>query len=202
MTRQVSSTNRVPFSTIHLVTRTHPSLVGTLLEQRYRVNSLLARGGMSSVYRGSDTRLERPVAIKMMDPRFADDRSFVDRFVREAQSAAQLHHPHVVAVHDQGFDLPQGAESGLAFLVMELVDGGTLRDLLDERGPLDVALALSVVEQVLSALAAAHRAGLVHRDVKPENVLIGRRAAPGGAVKVADFGLVRAMASANTTSST
>jgi serine/threonine protein kinase/beta-lactam-binding protein with PASTA domain len=184
------------------VTRTHPSLAGTLLERRYRVDRLLAHGGMSSVYRGTDTRLDRPVAIKIMDPRFADDRSFVDRFVREAQSAAQLHHPHVVAVHDQGFDLPQGAESGLAFLVMELVDGGTLRDLLDEKGPLDVALALSVAEPVLSALAAAHRAGLVHRDVKPENVLIGR-AGPhtGGVVKVADFGLVRAVASAGTTSS-
>jgi serine/threonine protein kinase/beta-lactam-binding protein with PASTA domain len=178
------------------VTRTHPSLVGTLLERRYRVDRLLAHGGMSSVYRGTDTRLDRQVAIKIMDPRFADDRSFVDRFVREAQSAAQLHHPHVVAVHDQG------EEGGLAFLVMELVDGGTLRDLLDEKGPLDIALALSVAEPVLSALAAAHRAGLVHRDVKPENVLIGRSGPhTGGVVKVADFGLVRAVASAGTTSS-
>jgi serine/threonine-protein kinase len=178
------------------VTRTHPSLAGTLLERRYRVDRLLAHGGMSSVYQGTDTRLDRQVAIKIMDPRFADDRSFVDRFVREAQSAAQLHHPHVVAVHDQG------EEGGLAFLVMELVDGGTLRDLLEDKGPLDVALALSVAEPVLSALAAAHRAGLVHRDVKPENVLIGR-AGPhtGGVVKVADFGLVRAVASAGTTSS-
>ncbi len=184
------------------MTRTQPSLVGTLLERRYRVDRLLAHGGMSSVYRGTDTRLDRPVAIKIMDPRFADDRSFVDRFVREAQSAAQLHHPHVVAVHDQGFDLPPGAESGLAFLVMELVDGGTLRDLLDDAGPLDVAVALSVAEPVLSALAAAHRSGLVHRDVKPENVLIGRVGQhTGGAVKVADFGLVRAVASAGTTSS-
>lgn len=184
------------------MTRTQPSLVGTLLERRYRVDRLLAHGGMSSVYRGTDTRLDRPVAIKIMDPRFADDRSFVDRFVREAQSAAQLHHPHVVAVHDQGFDLPQGAESGLAFLVMELVDGGTLRDLLEDQGPLDIALALSVAEPVLSALAAAHRAGLVHRDVKPENVLIGRSGPhTGGVVKVADFGLVRAVASAGTTSS-
>jgi serine/threonine-protein kinase len=185
------------------VTRTQPSLVGTLLERRYRVDRLLARGGMSSVYRGTDTRLDRPVAIKIMDPRFADDRSFVDRFVREARSAAQLHHPNVVAVHDQGFDVAPGSETGLAFLVMELVDGGTLRELLTQQGPLDVPLALTIAEPVLSALAAAHRAGLVHRDVKPENVLIGRggTAPGGGVVKVADFGLVRAVASAGTTSS-
>ena len=158
---------------------------------------------MSSVYRGTDTRLDRPVAIKIMDPRFADDRSFVDRFVREARSAAQLHHPNVVAVHDQGFDVAPGHEAGLAFLVMELVDGGTLRELLRQQGPLDVPLALTIAEPVLSALAAAHRAGLVHRDVKPENVLIGRggTAPGGGVVKVADFGLVRAVASAGTTSS-
>ncbi|HEY2098256.1 MAG TPA: Stk1 family PASTA domain-containing Ser/Thr kinase, partial [Pseudonocardia sp.] len=185
------------------MTRTHPSLVGTLLEHRYRVDRLLARGGMSSVYRGLDTRLDRQVAIKIMDPRFADDRSFVERFVREARSAAQLHHPNVVAVHDQGFDTPAGEDSGLAFLVMELVDGGTLRDLMAEQGPLDVALALSIAEPVLSALAAAHTAGLVHRDVKPENVLIGRSSTvlTGGVVKVGDFGLVRAVASAGTTSS-
>ncbi|AIG78311.1 Conserved putative membrane protein [Amycolatopsis japonica] len=185
------------------VTRTDPTLVGTLLEGRYRVDKLLARGGMSSVYRGVDTRLDRQVAIKIMDPRFADDRSFVERFEREARSAARLHHPHVVAVHDQGFDTPGGEESGRAFLVMELVDGGTLRELLAERGPLDVALALSITEPVLSALAAAHAAGLVHRDVKPENVLIGRggTALSGGVVKVGDFGLVRAVASAGTTSS-
>ncbi|WP_328607701.1 Stk1 family PASTA domain-containing Ser/Thr kinase [Amycolatopsis sp. NBC_00345] len=185
------------------MTRTHPSLVGTLLEHRYRVDRLLARGGMSSVYRGLDTRLDRQVAIKIMDPRFADDRSFVERFVREARSAAQLHHPNVVAVHDQGFDAPAGEESGLAFLVMELVDGGTLRDLMAEQGQLDVALALSIAEPVLSALAAAHAAGLVHRDVKPENVLIGRSSTviTGGVVKVGDFGLVRAVASAGTTSS-
>ncbi|MBN6041660.1 PASTA domain-containing protein [Amycolatopsis sp. 195334CR] len=182
------------------MTRTEASLVGTLLDRRYRVDRLLARGGMSSVYRGVDTRLDRPVAIKVMDPRFADDRSFVDRFEREARSAAKLHHQNVVAVHDQGLDT--SAETGRAFLVMELVDGGTLREVLTEQGPLDIALALSVAEPVLSALAAAHRAGLVHRDVKPENVLIGRGGQQGaGVVKVGDFGLVRAVASAGTTSS-
>jgi eukaryotic-like serine/threonine-protein kinase len=164
--------------------------MATLLEQRYRVDAPLARGGMSAVYRGMDTRLDRPVAIKVMDQRFAEDRSFVDRFEREARAAASLHHPNVIAVHDQGLD------GDHVFLVMELVDGGTLRDLITERGRLPVPLALSVLEPVLSALAAAHHAGLVHRDVKPENVLIGRQ----GVVKVGDFGLVKAMASAGTTS--
>jgi serine/threonine protein kinase/beta-lactam-binding protein with PASTA domain len=164
--------------------------MATLLEQRYRVDAPLARGGMSAVYRGMDTRLDRPVAIKVMDQRFAEDRSFVDRFEREARAAASLHHPNVIAVHDQGLD------GDHIYLVMELVDGGTLRDLLTERGRLPVQLALSVLEPVLSALAAAHHAGLVHRDVKPENVLIGRQ----GTVKVGDFGLVKAMASAGTTS--
>lgn len=182
------------------MTRTETSLAGALLDRRYRVGDLIARGGMSSVYRGVDTRLDRPVAVKVMDSRFAGDRSFVDRFEREARSAARLHHPHVVAVHDQGFDTSTGSDNPRAFLVMELVDGGTLRDLLTERGRLDVPLALTVAEQVLSALAAAHTAGLVHRDIKPENVLIGTGGDAGGVVKVADFGLVRAAASAGTTS--
>ncbi|EHY88441.1 Stk1 family PASTA domain-containing Ser/Thr kinase [Saccharomonospora azurea] len=182
------------------MTRTETSLAGALLDRRYRVGGLIARGGMSSVYRGVDTRLDRPVAVKVMDSRFAGDRSFVERFEREARSAARLHHPHVVAVHDQGFDTSAGVDDPRAFLVMELVDGGTLRDLLTERGRLDVPLALTVAEQVLSALAAAHAAGLVHRDIKPENVLIGAAGESGGVVKVADFGLVRAAASAGTTS--
>nr|WP_246382282.1 Stk1 family PASTA domain-containing Ser/Thr kinase [Prauserella isguenensis] len=174
-----------------------------MLDRRYRVDGLLARGGMSSVYRGLDTRLDRPVAIKIMDSRFADDRSFVERFEREARSAAKLHHPHVVAVHDQGFDGTPGSEQRRAFLVMELVDGGTLRDLLDERGALTLPQVLTISEDVLSALGAAHAAGLVHRDVKPENVLIGRGGQAGsGVVKVGDFGLVRAVsATANTTGS-
>ncbi|WP_035303145.1 Stk1 family PASTA domain-containing Ser/Thr kinase [Actinokineospora inagensis] len=168
-----------------------PGLVGALLEQRYRVDAPLARGGMSAVYRGVDTRLDRPVAIKVMDSRFAADKTFVERFEREARSAAKIHHPNVVAVHDQGLD------GDHVYLVMELVSGGTLRDLLTERGTLPVPLAVAVMEPVLSALAAAHREGLIHRDVKPENVLIGT----GGMVKVADFGLVRAVSSVGTTKS-
>lgn len=167
------------------------NLIGALLDGRYRVGPVLARGGMSTVYRGTDTRLERPVAIKVMAPQLAADPIFLQRFEREARAAARLHHPGVVGVHDQGVD--SSAAGGCVFLVMELVDGATLRDLLRHHGPLPVPLALTVTEMVLSALAAAHEEGLVHRDVKPENVLIGS----GGVVKVADFGLVRAVAEAS-----
>ncbi|MDR7303106.1 Stk1 family PASTA domain-containing Ser/Thr kinase [Haloactinomyces albus] len=169
-------------------------LVGTMLERRYRVDSLIARGGMSAVYRGLDTRLERPVALKVMDSQYSGDRSFIERFEREARAAASLHHPDVVAVYDQGVDQDTGSDR--VYLVMQLVEGGTLRDLLREQGRLPLPVAVSVLESVLSALAAAHEAGMVHRDIKPENVLIG----PGGSVKVTDFGLVRAAASAGTTS--
>ncbi|MPY78909.1 MAG: PASTA domain-containing protein [Actinophytocola sp.] len=186
------------------MTAREATLVGALLDHRYEVQSLLARGGMSAVYRGIDTRLDRPVAIKVMDQQYAADRSWTERFEQEARAAAKLHHPNVVAVHDQGVD--HSGDNAHAFLVMELVDGGTLRDLMEHRGKLDPALALSITEQVLSALAVAHQADLVHRDIKPENVLIGRAGGPGqhgggGIVKVADFGLVRALASAGTTSS-
>ncbi|MFC7344083.1 Stk1 family PASTA domain-containing Ser/Thr kinase [Saccharopolyspora griseoalba] len=170
-------------------------LVGSMLEGRYRVDSLIARGGMSTVYRGLDTRLERPVALKVMDERYSGDRSFVERFEREARSAAKLHHNDIVAVFDQGVD--RGPDGDRVFLVMELVEGCTLRDLIVDRGgPLPLAMALSVLEPLLSALSVAHRAGMVHRDVKPENVLIGT----DGSIKVADFGLVRAAAEAGTTS--
>ncbi|MER6989790.1 Stk1 family PASTA domain-containing Ser/Thr kinase [Saccharopolyspora hirsuta] len=166
-----------------------------MLERRYRVDALIARGGMSTVYRGLDTRLDRPVAIKVMDAQYSGDRSFVERFEREARAAAKLHHPDIVAVYDQGVD--HGADEDHVFLVMQLVEGCTLRDLIMDRGGrLPLAMALSVVEPVLSALEAAHRAEMVHRDVKPENVLIGT----DGSVKVADFGLVRAAAEAGTTS--
>lgn len=168
-----------------------PNLVGTLLDGRYRVGPILALGGMSTVYHGTDTRLERPVAIKVMDPRFAADPIFLQRFEREARAAARLHHPGIVGVYDQGID--SSAAGDHVFLVMELVAGGTLRDLLREHGRLSVPLALAVADLVLSALAAAHREGLVHRDVKPENVLIGA----DSVVKVADFGLVRAAAEAS-----
>jgi serine/threonine-protein kinase len=161
-----------------------------LLDARYLLGPVLAHGGMSTVYRGTDTRLDRPVAIKVMEPRLAADPAFRTRFEREARAAARIDHPAVVDVHDQGDHM--GVDGPVLFLVMELVEGGTLRDVLRDRGPLGVPAALSVMEPVLAGLAEAHRLGLVHRDVKPENVLISRT----GEVKVADFGLVTAAASA------
>jgi serine/threonine protein kinase len=164
---------------------------GSVLEGRYRVDGVLARGGMSVVHRGNDLRLERPVAIKILDRELAADPAFVRRFEREARAAARLAHPGIVAVHDQGRD-----PDGTVFLVLELVEGGTLRDVLREQGRLHPATALTVVEQVVTALRVAHDRGLVHRDVKPENVLVG----VDGTVKVADFGLVAAAWEAGTDS--
>jgi serine/threonine-protein kinase len=160
-------------------------IVGRVLEGRYRILHQLARGGMSTVYSALDERLDRPVAVKVMSAALSTDPAFADRFAREARVAARLSHLNAVAVYDQGTD------EGHVFLVMELVRGRTLRDLLRERGALSPALAVSIMEPVLGALAAAHRAGLVHRDVKPENILLS----DDGAVKVADFGLARAIES-------
>ncbi|MDG9700902.1 Stk1 family PASTA domain-containing Ser/Thr kinase [Streptomyces sp. DH37] len=160
-------------------------LIGHVLDGRYRVEARIAVGGMATVYRALDTRLDRVLALKVMHPSFAADASFVGRFIREARSAARLAHPNVVGVFDQGED------GGYVYLAMEYVEGCTLRDVLRERGALQPRAALDVLEAVLAALGAAHLAGLVHRDVKPENVLIG----DDGRVKVADFGLVRAVGS-------
>lgn len=164
---------------------------GSLLDRRYRIDAPIARGGMSTVYRALDTRLDRPVAVKIMDPKFAADPQFVARFEFEARAVARLNNPGLVAVYDHGRD------GEYAFLVMELVEGGTLRELLRERGPMPPHAAAAVIRPVLDALGTAHRAGLVHRDVKPENILISDY----GDVKIADFGLVRAVAASNATSS-
>ncbi|MEV7520864.1 Stk1 family PASTA domain-containing Ser/Thr kinase [Streptomyces sp. NPDC091371] len=167
-------------------------LVGRVLDGRYRVDARIAAGGMATVYRAVDTRLDRVLALKVMHPALAADVGFVDRFIREAKSVARLAHPNVVAVYDQGTDGPY------VFLAMEYVSGCTLRDVLRERGALRPRAALDILEPVLAALGAAHRAGFVHRDMKPENVLIG----DDGRVKVADFGLVRSVDSVtNTTGS-
>jgi serine/threonine-protein kinase len=174
-------------------TATDP-LVGRLLDGRYRLDKPLARGGMATVYTATDTRLDRVVAVKVMRPALAEDPDFVARFAREARAAARLSSPEVVAVHDQGTD----PSTGTAYLVMEYVAGRTLRDVIRDTGPLSPTRALGYLEPVLRALAAAHAAGLVHRDVKPENVLLG----DDGRVKVADFGLARAIETSNLTATT
>ncbi|MBZ5736792.1 Stk1 family PASTA domain-containing Ser/Thr kinase [Nocardioides mangrovi] len=158
-------------------------MTGRLLDGRYRVGSRIARGGMASVYEATDLRLDRTVAVKIMHPGMGDDAEFAARFVREARAAARLSHPNVVAVYDQGDD------DGTVFLAMELIDGHTLRDVIRKESPIPPGRALALLEPILSALASAHRAGLIHRDVKPENVLI----ADDGRIKVADFGLARAV---------
>lgn len=153
------------------------------MDGRYRVDSFLAKGGMASVYTATDLRLQRQVALKVMHPDLARDETFVARFQREARAAAGLSHPHTVGVYDQGED------GDLVFLAMELVAGRTMREVITQDGPLSVRDAVGLLDPVLAALAAAHDSGLVHRDVKPENVLISST----GAVKVADFGLARAV---------
>ena len=160
--------------------------VGQLLGGRYHVDSRIARGGMATVYLGTDTRLDRVVALKIAHPQLSDDAAFVRRFIGEARSAARLSSPNVVAIFDQGSD------KRLHYIAMEYVPGRTLRQLLDERGRLSAKEALDIMAGVLTGLAAAHDAGFAHRDVKPENVLL----TASGTVKVADFGLARSVAGA------
>ncbi|MFU8849910.1 Stk1 family PASTA domain-containing Ser/Thr kinase [Micromonospora sp. SL1-18] len=179
-------------------TQVADTLLGSLIDGRYRIRGRVARGGMATVYTATDERLERTVAVKIIHPTQAPEAQsrmagFVERFTDEAKTIARLTHPNVVAVYDQG------THGGLPYLVMEYVRGRTLRDVLAERRRLNPDEALAIAEQMLAAVAAAHRAGLVHRDVKPENVLVAE--APSGGtfnlvdsvVKVADFGLARAV---------
>jgi eukaryotic-like serine/threonine-protein kinase len=158
-------------------------MIGRVLDGRYLVGPRVARGGMATVYEATDLRLDRLCALKVMHAGLGDDGDFAGRFVREARAAARLSHPHVVGVFDQGDD------DGTLFLAMEYVPGGTLRDLIRTQAPMAPAQALALLDPLLSALAAAHKAGLIHRDVKPENVLLSE----DGRVKVADFGLARAV---------
>ncbi len=173
---------------------TPPNLLGG----RYEVGRLLGRGGMAEVHLGYDTRLSRPVAIKMLRSDLARDTSFLNRFRREAQSAAGLNHAAIVAVYDSGEDhalQAGGASQPVPYIVMEYVEGRTLRELLNERSPLDPGEAARITEGILDALAYSHRMGIVHRDIKPANVMIGAR----GEIKVMDFGIARAVADANAT---
>jgi serine/threonine-protein kinase len=166
-------------------------LAGRLLDGRYAVTARIAHGGMATVYLALDTRLDRQVALKVMHAELARDDEFVRRFIGEAKSVAKLSHQNVVAVYDQG------ADGQFLYLAMEYVPGRTLKDLLREYGRFSPAAALDIMAGVLDGLAAAHRSGIVHRDVKPENVLL----TADGRVKVADFGLARAQAATGHTRS-
>ena len=169
-----------------------------VLGGRYEVGELLGRGGMAEVHLGHDTRLSRPVAIKMLRSDLARDTSFLVRFRREAQSAAGLNHASIVAVYDSGEDHvieSGGSRLSIPYIVMEYVEGQTLRELLNDRSPLEPAEAARITEGVLDALAYSHRMGIVHRDIKPANVMIGKH----GEIKVMDFGIARAVADTNAT---
>ena len=170
-------------------TQPNDPLIGRLVDGRYRVRARIARGGMATVYVATDLRLERRVALKVMHAHLSDDTVFQGRFIQEARAAARLADPHVVNVFDQGQD------GELAYLVMEYLPGITLRELLKEQRRLSIAQTITVMDAILSGLAAAHRADIVHRDVKPENVLL----AEDGRIKIGDFGLARAT-TANTAS--
>ncbi|GAB3081285.1 protein kinase domain-containing protein [Corynebacterium aquatimens] len=157
-------------------------VAGDVLEGRYVIDRPIARGGMSTVYRAVDTRLDRDVAAKVMDSRYVGDQVFLQRFSREARAMAQLSHPNLVGVYDFS------ANGEDVFLIMELITGGTLRELLAERGPMPPHAAATVMRAVLTGLSVAHDKGMVHRDIKPDNILIGG----DHTVKLGDFGLVRA----------
>jgi eukaryotic-like serine/threonine-protein kinase len=159
------------------------NLAGQLIASRYQVRSLVAEGGMASVYLAHDNVLEREVALKVIHPHLAKDKSFVEKFRREAKVAAKLSHPNLVNVFDQGTD------GDVIFLVMEYVPGITLRDAMNDFGALDASKALDIIEPLTAGLAAAHAAGILHRDLKPENVFLSN----GGKVKLGDFGLARAI---------
>ena len=159
-------------------------LTGELIDGRYQLIRQMAAGGMATIYEALDTRLDRKVAVKVMHPHLAQDEQFVERFIREARASAALSHPNIVSVQDQGWN-QHGSPA--VFLVMELVEGHTLREYLNEQGALSVDAGIKFLLPVLSALAAAHKMGIVHRDIKPDNILISKE----GRIKIADFGLAK-----------
>ena len=161
------------------------TLIGTLFDGRYRVIRRLGSGGMANVYLAEDEELGRRVAIKVLDDKHANDEQFVERFRREAKNAASLSHPNIVSIYDRG------EAEGTYYIAMEYIEGQTLKELIVARGPLPVERAVSYARQILGAVRFAHKKGIVHRDIKPHNVLVDT----DGRLKVTDFGIARAGAS-------
>jgi beta-lactam-binding protein with PASTA domain/predicted Ser/Thr protein kinase len=164
----------------------------TLLGGRYQVESELGRGGMATVFKGTDTVLGRPVAVKVLSPQYSGDANFVTRFRREAQAAARLNHPNLVSVYDTGTD------DGIHFIVMEYIDAKTLADYLAGGGRIMPERSIEIAEAVCDALSVAHAHGIIHRDIKPANIMI----TPKGDVKVTDFGIARVISGADTLAQT
>lgn len=163
-----------------------PSLVGLTVDNRYDITQRLAHGGMATVYRAVDTRLDREVALKILRPNMAEDPAVIEKFEAEAKNTAKINHPHVINVYDQGVG-PAG-DGTVAFLAMEFIEGHTLREVMRAAGPMSLEDTWNIALPVVRGVAAAHQVGLIHRDIKPENVLVSRN----GDIKVADFGLARA----------
>src|SRR5918996_4648936 len=168
---------------------TSDTLIDTLFDGRYRIVSKLGAGGMANVYLAQDQELGRRVAIKILNDRHANDDQFVERFRREAQNAAGLSHPNIVSIYDRG------EAEGTYYIAMEHIEGRTLKELLVARGPSPLGIAIDYTRQILSALRFAHRNGIVHRDIKPHNVIVDGE----GRVKVMDFGIARAGAASQMT---
>src|ERR687895_717163 len=158
------------------------NLINTLFDGRYRIARKLGAGGMADVYLAEDEELGRRVAIKILNDRHANDDQFVERFRREAKNAAGLSHPNIVSIYDRG------QAEGTYYIAMEYIEGRTLKDLILARGPLPVDQAVPYARQILGAVRFAHRKGIVHRDIKPHNVLVDT----DGRLKVTDFGIARA----------
>src|SRR5213082_843739 len=161
------------------------TLIGSVFDGRYRIERKLGAGGMADVYLAEDQELGRRVAIKILDDRHAADDSFIERFRREAKNAAGLSHPNIVAIYDRG------EAEGTYYIAMEFLEGRSLKELIVGRGPAPIKVTIDYARQILAALAAAHKQGIVHRDIKPHNVLVG----PEGRLKVTDFGIARSGAS-------
>lgn len=163
-----------------------PSLVGLTVDNRYSITQRIAHGGMATVYRAVDTRLDREVALKILRPNMAEDPSVIEKFEAEAKNTAKINHPHVINVYDQG--LGTAGNGKVAFLAMEFIEGHTLREVMRAAGSMSVEKTWDIALPIIRGVAAAHRVGLIHRDIKPENVLVSH----DGDIKVADFGLARA----------